>query len=139
MKLKFSTSVTLTPAFAIIAEGWNEMVQDFLTPEGVGFPPFAENSRAVYAENTDDEIVGVIVWNIQTPNSPIIEIQMAYVEPTSRRRKVFRTMLDGLVKHVSVMGVDQIRIAVLPGNEIAEQVVRALGWEPLKTVYACQL
>ena len=58
IEVRYSKSASFTPAFALIAEGWNELVQSGLTSEGRGDAPFDASSEVLYAEQPDGEVVG---------------------------------------------------------------------------------
>ena len=98
MKILYSERAQHTPAFSLIAEGWNELVQTGNSPDGVAISPVTKDSEVVYAALDNGEIVGVLVYGSDwVMDEHPTRVQLAYVEPSSRRKGVFRAMLAELV------------------------------------------
>ena len=65
VKIVYNRQAASTAAFALIAEGWNELVQEGLTPDGKGFCVVDATDHVLYAEREDGEIVGVVCYQEQ--------------------------------------------------------------------------
>lgn len=94
--IKHSPSTNRTPAFAIIVEGFNELVQDGFTRDYTSEPPYTSTSEVLYASGYDDEIIGVLVFSKDTL-AGIITLNLIYVEPSSRRMGVGVSLLSDLI------------------------------------------
>ena len=93
MRIEHSLSALKTPAFAIIAEGWNELVQSGHTAEGVALCPVLGHDEVIYAVASDGDVVGVIAYRpAWSDRSEHGMISLAYVEPSSRKKGVFKAM-----------------------------------------------
>lgn len=93
--VKYDRRAYNTEAFALLAEGWNELVQGGLTSDFVGSPPFGPDSEVIYAVGPDGDVVGAIVFEEDLARERIV-VKLAYVEPTSRKRGTFRAMMESL-------------------------------------------
>jgi GNAT superfamily N-acetyltransferase len=130
MKIGHSESLSWTPAFALIVEGWNELVQAGETPEGSAHTPFA-SSQAFYAEEDDGEIVGVLVFDRQGRRQ--FDVTLAYVEPTSRRQGVFAELFAALKAKAKQDRV--ARIVCASADQAMQAVMARLGGQVAGVVY----
>ena len=62
MKIVYRKSAAATPAFALIIEGWNDLVQDGFTPDLRGDCPIDWHNQVLHYERDDGEIVGVLCF-----------------------------------------------------------------------------
>ena len=136
--VKHSRRAAFTDAFAIIAEGWNELVQDGLTPDRVGQPPIDEHTQVIYAVGIDGDIVGVLLFRVWELRG-FIDLTMSYVEPSSRRRGVFRTMLNDLMERGRERGVSRIVANVDIGNASYRKALSDVKAQETTLVYEIDL
>lgn len=129
VELKHSKSVTRTAAFALVAEGWNEIVQEGITPDLLGLPPFTVDSQVIYAKSEDGDIVGVVVVQHM---SDVLQVQLAYVEPSSRKAGVFRKLMVAARELGETQGAFGLRVNVPSDSDIAD-VLRRMGYVPAIT------
>lgn len=133
-RIEYSHSAANTRAFALIAEGWNELVQSYLTLDFDGLCPVTPDCHVLYAVSTDEDLVGVLAWNLDEKRG-VITIRLAYVEPSSRRRRVFTDLFNQLVEHARKRGVHSIRMVVHHENEAAKAALGKVKAEPLEVVH----
>lgn len=126
VELKHSKSVARTAAFALIAEGWNEIVQEGITPDLVGLPPFNADSQVIYALSDDGDIVGVLVVSLL---DDVLQVQLAYVEPSSRKSGVFTKMMEAAVDLAKVQKASGVRMNVASDSELAT-ILHRMGYVP---------
>jgi L-amino acid N-acyltransferase YncA len=126
MKVGYSDRAASTAAFALIAEGWNEMVQDGHTPEGQGFCPVAADDRVLYAERDDGEIVGVLCFREHEALHEFV-ITLAYVEPTSRRQGAWRLLYAALGARGKLSSVHRVSCWVHVDNLVAQEALKHMG------------
>ncbi len=126
MKIEYRKSAAATPAFALITEGWNELVQDGFTSELLGVCPVDWHNEVLHYERDDGEIVGVLCWQHDDVTNAFV-VSLGYVEPTSRRRGVFRELYAELRQRADAKGVGRIAFQVHPMNVGAIEVVKKLG------------
>jgi len=132
MRIEHNERAADTHAFALIAEGWNELVQDGLTPQGNPLSPIAANDEVLYALGDDpDDVIGVLVYSL-TPQFATVEF--VYVEPTSRRRGVFKALLGRLAARVAPLGIGHIDFADSNRNAPFKEVLKHLGGPVLGVV-----
>lgn len=124
MKVAYSDQAASTPAFALIAEGWNEMVQDGHTPEGQGFCPVEREDHVLYAGRDEGEIVGVLCFHEQFS---AIVITLAYVEPTSRRQGVWRLLYAALGARGKLTSINRVSCWVHVDNVAAHEALKHMG------------
>lgn len=129
IELKHSKSVARTAAFALIAEGWNEMVQDGISPDMVGLPPFTAESQVIYARSDDGDIVGVLVLRHM---DGVLQVQLAYVEPSSRRAGVFRKLMGAAKDLGETQGASGVRMNVPADSDLAD-ILSRIGFAPAIT------
>lgn len=133
ISIGYSKSTQNTKAFALVVEGWNELVQDGLTPDHLSFPLGAEDSEVLYASR-GGEMVGCILWR-HAMEAQTFHVTLAYVEVSSRKKGVFKEMLDSLKKLAQQRQVTRIAFEVGAGNEFAETVLEAVGASPSLLIY----
>ena len=134
MKIGYSKTAAATPAFALIAEGWNEQVQEGLTPDLRGDCPVAWTSQMLFAEREDCEIVGVLCW-VHDDITNAFVVSLGYVEPTSRRRGTFRELYAVLQKRASEQNISRIVFQVHTENATAQEVLKRLDLPVTSLVY----
>lgn len=134
VSIGYSRTAASTKAFALIAEGWNELVQDGYTPELVGTCPVSANSEVLYAVSEDGDYVGVIAWQHHKVLD-VFEVTLGYVEPSSRRQRVFTEMFRLLVERARREGVATINIPIHPANQVGRVVMEKLKAEQSTIVY----
>ena len=132
MLISHSERVVDTPAFALIAEGWNELVQDGLTPKGNPLSPLMAGDEVLYALGDDpDDVIGVLVYS----TSPLFAtVEFAYVETSSRRRGIFKALLGRLAATVAPLGIAHIDFADSNCNAPFKEVLKHLGGPVLGVV-----
>lgn len=127
--IKYNRRASNTDAFAILAEAWNEMVQDGYTPDNVGTPPIHHDTEVFYAVSKDGDIVGVLAWRNEVERDAYV-VSIAYVEPSSRQQGIFREMFERLQERAYSKGVSKI---------LSEVPINSPGIEAFKRVGATQL
>lgn len=131
----YSKSATNTEAFALIAEAWNEMVQEGFSPDGIAFPPIGPTSEVIYAVGNEGDVTGCIVFD-QDAEQGVVNVRLAYVEPSSRRKKIFSEMFAALRSHAQRRGAQRILVATSDNNDVGHRVNSALEGVQWVTVYA---
>ena len=124
VKVYYSKQASATDAFALLAEGYNELVQDGHTPERLGASPVGWSNEVYYAAVAENEIVGVIAWD-QVPQLGALVVTLAYVEPSSRRRGIYKELFAALCDHAKKRGVRKIIHQVGVENATARTVMLA--------------
>jgi hypothetical protein len=132
MQVLYSKRADLTPAFALIAEGWNDLVQSGLSPEGRGYCPVKPSTEVFYAEREDKEIVGVLCFD---RDGDRWQVCLAYVEPTSRKQGAFRSMWKSLVAFATKQEAASIILSQHVDNEAMEAVMAKIGLQPAAITY----
>lgn len=134
LNIAYSRRALHTPAFALLAEGWNEIVQEGMSPELVGVSPVAPDDEVFHAVSADGDIVGVLSWSAPT-NSGVFKITIAYVEPTSRRKGVFKALMNALREIATQDKIVRITTEIAPMNAIAKAAFGQVGLKPSTVVY----
>ena len=124
VKVFYSKQASATDAFAFLAEGYNELVQDGHTPERLGTSPVGWSNELYYATLAEGEVVGVLAWE-QVPQLGALVVTLAYVEPSSRRRGVYKELFAALVEHAKKRGVRKIIHQIGVENATARSVMLA--------------
>lgn len=132
--IKHNKNARTTDAFAIIAEAWNELVQDGLTPDYVSVPPIFDESEVLYAISEDGDIVGVLVWHHEASAAAYV-ITLAYVEPSSRQQGVFTAMFAELKKRACAVGAKFIRSTVTAAQVSQFDVFARVGCRKAAITY----
>ena len=127
MKVGYSKSAAATPAFALVAEGWNELVQEGLTPDLRADCPVGPTTQVLYVDRDEDrEIIGVLCYDFDA-GSRQITVTLAYVEPTSRRNGVYRELWAELQRRAVELNALRITHIVHTGNMVMREVLQRLG------------
>ncbi|CAA2141516.1 GNAT family N-acetyltransferase [Hyphomicrobium sp. ghe19] len=128
MDISYSRSCANTAAFALLVEGWNELVQDGFTPEGLAVCPVSADCECLYAYSDADDIVGALAFKYDKAQDANV-IVLAYVEPSSRKRGVFTALLTELKNRSggSESSAGRILITVPADNKIGTEVAAKLG------------
>ncbi len=136
MDISVSTSeyAANTRAFALIAEGWNDLVQEGLTPDYLGECPVKPSDKVVYAYSGDGDPIGVITYRPDKVHAKAV-ITLAYVEPSSRRQHVFREMLSVLMDQASNADLLTVSMEVDARNNAAATVCSHLQGELMTRVF----
>lgn len=89
---------------------------------------------AVVARNSHGRIIGAISYDrVEHTNS--IFIYIGYVEPSARRKGVYRAMFDRLVEEARARNVLRIQGSTFITNELMMKVMEALGRKPVATMF----
>lgn len=115
-----------TDAFAILAEAWNEMTIEGITPDGAGAPPYGPDAEVLYAVSKDGDIVGVIAFE-RLLSTDTVDVKLAYVEPSSRESGVFRTLFGALKERAYAAGARRIMCSVPTAASAAIRAMASLG------------
>jgi GNAT superfamily N-acetyltransferase len=135
MRVDYSQSAANTDAFALIAEGWNELVQDGHTPDQDAISPVGPGDEVLYAIGKDGDIVGVLTFKVgERPG--VARITLAYVEPSSRKRGVFKDLVAELRRLCKERGLTRIDGVIAPQNDLAQYAVKELGGYPQSVVFS---
>lgn len=126
MKIGYSPSCRNTEAFAILVEGWNELVQSGMTPDGDATPPFSSGTECLYVVTDTGEIVGALSFDLASDK--VATVGLAYVEISSRRQGAFTSLVDALKRRIGPQG--KLRFPVSAYNAQAFDVLKKLGLEP---------
>jgi hypothetical protein len=125
VKIAYSRSCANTAAFALLVEGWNELVQDGVTPDGLAVCPVTADCECVYAYEQNDDILGAVAFRY-VRELDALEVVLAYVEPSSRKRGVFTALLADLKARFQET-VSQIIVSVPAANGTGLAAVQKLG------------
>jgi GNAT superfamily N-acetyltransferase len=137
LKIEYSQSALNTPAFALIAEGWNALVQEGWTLDDDAIPPISPESRVLYAANDKDgDIVGVVTWTAQ---KTVATLGIVYVEPSSTHAGVFKALMEAVRERMKMEKIGYIRFQVHAGNQNAQAALRHLDLTPQALVYAMRV
>jgi RimJ/RimL family protein N-acetyltransferase len=129
MIVAYSKMAAHTPAFALISEGWNDLVQEGLTSEWVGYSPVGFDNEVLYAvrgSGADAEIIGVLCYMV-LKDVQNIHVTLGYVEPTSRGQGAYRAMWDALMARAKAAGIVKVVGVVHPANKAMQGVMQKLG------------
>jgi GNAT superfamily N-acetyltransferase len=134
MRIEYSKRASKTPAFALMAEGWNELVQEGFTPEGDGVSPVKPDNEVLFAVGDDADVVGVLAYALDAPANAYV-VSLAYVEPSSRKRGVFKALIAQLQKLAREDRVDRIELQAAVENAPFQAVLRHLNRPVVSVVY----
>ncbi|WP_113152763.1 GNAT family N-acetyltransferase [Nitratireductor sp. OM-1] len=134
IQIGYSRRAASTQAFAMIAEGWNDLVQEGFTPDLVGTCPVNANSEVIYAVSSDGDVVGVLTWEYRD-DKDAYEVTLGYVEPSSRQQRAFTEMFKTLHDRAQSKGVSTVYVPVHPNNEVARLVLAKLKASAVSVVY----
>ena len=120
-----------SPAFQLISEGVNYLVQQGLHPG----PEFLlqETDQAIWAEE-EGEALGVIVFRYK-PNIPVMQIVLSYVEPSSRRNGLYTSLMNSLVKRAEDQGIVSILSTVSMANASMQKLMHKMSRAPTAVLY----
>ena len=129
MKIGYNRRASHTPAYGLLADGWNEVVQDGFAPDQQGVSPVTWDNEVIYAVSDEGDIVGVIAW-ASAPQSAVYIVTLAYVEPSSRRRGVFKALFRELTARAVKQNVIRIDATVYGDNPRATAAFKRVGGMP---------
>ena len=95
MEVLHNRRASYTEAYTLLAEAWNSMVQAGQTPLFKGVPAFAGDHEVLYVLAEEGDVIGALTYEASR-DSAVYTVSMAYVEHSSRKRGVFRAMLNSL-------------------------------------------
>lgn len=130
--VKYDQRAASTEAFALLAEAWNELTIEGLTPEGTGLPPYTPDAEVLYAVGKDGDHVGVLVWETR---DNIADVKLFYVEPSSRETGVFTTLFKKLQERVYAQGVARVTTSVTYGTKATNKALASIGAKPVVMTY----
>jgi hypothetical protein len=125
VEIAYSRSCANTAAFALLVEGWNELVQEGVTPDGLAVCPVTADCECVFAYSAEGDIVGAIAFKY-VKDLDALGVVLAYVEPSSRKRGVFSALLADLKARAS-QRASQVLVNVPTTNDGGFEVVQKLG------------
>jgi GNAT superfamily N-acetyltransferase len=132
IEVKYDKRAASTEAFAILAEAWNELTIEGITPEGAGAPPYGPDAEVLYAVSAEGDIVGVITWE---GDEEQVDLKLAYVEPSSRESGVFGQLFQALKERVYARGVRRITCTVPTGAANVKKALASGGCTPASVTY----
>lgn len=121
-----------TEAFAILAEAWNEMTIEGITPDGAGAPPYGPDAEVLYAVSKEGDIVGVLAWE---GADEVVDLKLAYVEPSSRESGVFRQLFEVLKERAYSSGSRRIICSVSTTAQAAIRAMASVGCEQTNVTF----
>jgi GNAT superfamily N-acetyltransferase len=130
--INYDKRAASTEAFAILAEAWNELTIDGITPDGAGAPPYGPDAEVLYAVSGDGDIVGVLTWE---GTEELVDLKLAYVEPSSRESGVFRELFQALKERVYARGVRRITCSVPAAASKVMKALSSVGCAPASISY----
>lgn len=125
MEIAYSRSCANTAAFALLVEGWNELVQEGITPDGLAVCPVGADCECLFAYSADGDIVGAIAFKY-VKETDALSVVLAYVEPSSRKRGVFSALLADL-KNRATSRASQIVVNVPAVNDGGLETAQKMG------------
>jgi predicted acetyltransferase len=132
----YSKRAGCTPAFAILAEGWNELVQSDLTPEGLAVSPVQEEDEVLYAISKEGDIVGALAFRQKID---AITTSLSYVEPSSRRKGVYTLMFNELLVRAKERAIVHLHSEVSVENKTMQAVLRHTGRNAVSLLFEMTL
>ena len=136
VKIGYSKRASSTAAFALLVEGWNDLVQEGFTPEGVAMSPVQADDEVLYAISAEGDIVGAMAFQVEEDS---VWINLSYVEASSRKRGVYRELFAALLKLARERNVAKITSEVATGNKIMQLVLRRMGRAAVSVTYELTL
>lgn len=136
--VKYDLRAAQTDAFAILAEAWNELTIEGMTPEGAGAPPYRPDAEVLYAVSADGDIVGVLVFE-KLLATDTIEVKLAYVEPSSRESGVFADLFSALKERAYAQGARNLSFSVPTIAGAAMKALAGVGCRQATVVYECKV
>lgn len=138
MEIAYSKRAGSTPAFELIAEGWNEIVQNGFTPEHDGVSPVLASHELLYAYNAEGEVLGFLSW-VSDPAAGEAKVTLAYVEVTSRKTGIFNSLWSAFKQRMQKEDIDRITLQVGVENKAMQAVLRHIECVPVSFIYDLQL
>ena len=132
MRIEHSQRAAKTPAFALLAEGWNELVQEGFTPEGDGLSPVKPDDEVLFAASPEGDIVGVVAYGV---SDGVCEVSLVYVEPSSRKRGVFKALLGALRETAKARGATRVVVEAPIENAPFQAIMRRLNSPAVSVVF----
>ncbi len=132
----YSKRANCTRAFALLAEGWNELVQSDWTREGVSQSPVLASDEVIYAISAEGDIVGAMAFMAQ---DDAIKVNLSYVEPSCRRKGIYTMMFNELLKLAKERGVIHLTSEVSAENKVMQAVLRHTGRAAVAIVFEMTL
>jgi GNAT superfamily N-acetyltransferase len=134
MDVQYSRSAAVTPAFALIAEGWCELVAEGQTSDFDGTCPVTAASELFYQRSADGDPVGVLAFSHDTVAN-VFRVQLSYVEPSSRQKNVFTELFAALVALARERAVRLIYADASAENAAGNLTLSALKAVPITVSY----
>jgi GNAT superfamily N-acetyltransferase len=131
MDIRQAASVVSSPAFPLISEGMNYLVQEGLHCGSDHI--LHETDQAIWAEE-DGEVLGVIVFRCKVAASSI-QIVLSYVEPSSRRNGLYSSLMNALVKRAEEERIVSILSTVSTANAAMIKLMQKMGRAPTAVLY----
>ena len=120
-----------SPAFQLISEGMNYLVQEGLHPGPELL--LQETDQAIWAQE-GGEVLGVIVFRYR-PNVPMMQVVLSYVEPSSRRNGLYTRLMNALVKRAEEERIVSILSTVSTVNASMLKLMQKMGRAPTAVLY----
>ena len=126
-----TANVVSSPAFQLISEGMNYLVQEGLH-SGHEFL-LQETDSAIWAEE-EGEALGVIVFRYKM-SAPAMQVVLSYVEPSSRRNGLYTRLMNALVKRAEEQRIVSILSTVSTVNASMLKLMQKMGRAPTAVLY----
>lgn len=119
--VRYSDKVSTSPAFALVVEGYNYLVQENLIDQygkGVQW-----HDRVLYVQQ-DGEILSCLVFQ-HSPAQAAFVVRVAYTEPSSRKKGHFKALWNELLNLADKNDppVDRIRFQVDVGDHAMQSIL----------------
>ena len=101
-----------------------QLVQEGYTADRLGASPVSWSNEVYYAVAAEGDVVGVLAWE-QAPQLGALVVTLAYVEPSSRRRGVYKELFASLADHAKKRGVRKIISHIGADNSTGRAVMGA--------------
>ncbi len=134
MRIEHSKRAARTPAAPLIVEAWNDVVQEGFTSDLEGVFPVKPDDVVLFAVSPEGDIVGVLTYGLVPPDA-VVEVTIAYVEPSSRKRGVFKALLAELRERAKRVGAEGVTMKVPAQNAPFQAVMRRLNAPAASVVY----
>jgi ribosomal protein S18 acetylase RimI-like enzyme len=136
ISIGFSKSAFDTPAFALLAESWNELVQSGLTMDNDGLPPFGVDTKVLYATSGEGDIIGLLAW---AELHGTAHVSMAYVEPSSRRRGVLKDLWGNMRSRLQAAQITRVCTQTHMDNDPFKAFMHYLLAPPKALMYQLEI